>query len=80
MDNRVNRGTTANKHTLSKQAMQFIGVQRVQGGYTLYDNLSGNMLATLMVVNSANDVINTRLRDGVISLYYEYGKKLGYYC
>ena len=80
MDNNTTTNKSkGNKNSLSRQAMQFLSAQRVQGGYTLYDNYTGRILATLTVVDGANDIINTRLRDEVISIYYEYGKVLGYY-
>lgn len=77
MNNNSNRGS--NTRSLSKQAIQFVSAQRVQGGYTLYDNYTGSLLATITVVDGANDIVNTRLRDVVINAYYEYGKVMGIY-
>lgn len=64
---------------IPKRALQFIGVRRVAGGYYLYDNNSGQLLASLSIIEGANDMLNSRLRDVVISTYYEYGKVLGIY-
>lgn len=64
---------------IPKRALQFIGVRRVAGGYYLYDNNSGQLLASLSIIEGANDMLNSRLRDIVISAYYEYGRILGIY-
>ena len=64
---------------IPKRALQFIGVRRVSGGYYLYDNGSGQLLASLSIIESANDMLNSRLRDVAISAYYEYGRILGIY-
>ena len=64
---------------IPKRALQFIGVKRVSGGYYLYDNKSGQLLASLSIIESTNDMLNSHLRDVVISTYYEYGKVLGIY-
>ena len=69
---------TASK-TDPRQAAEFITCQRVPGGYLLFDLSNGNNLATLVVDEGANDVLNTLLRDTVMQAYYEYGKHLGYY-
>lgn len=62
-----------------RQAAEFINCQRVPGGYILADLFNGNTLATLVVDEGANDVLNSMLRDAVMKVYHEYGKHLGYY-
>lgn len=67
------------KVTGSNKAIQFISVQRCTGGYILYDRASHSVLARIAVIDSVNDLVNSRLRDTIINAYYEYGKALNIY-
>lgn len=61
------------------KARQFIGVRRCAAGYVIFDRASQRTLVQMLVVNQADDLLNTRLRDAVVDAYFEYGKALNIY-
>lgn len=56
-----------------------IEVKRGENLYVIIDKKRGMILAKLAIDDKANDLINSRLRDSIVKIYYQYGKVLGKY-
>lgn len=65
--------------TSKNQILKVIDVERYLGLYVVIDKRTDDILAEIAVEDSASDFINSRLRDDIIKLCYQYGKELGNY-
>ena len=63
--------------TRKEQIEDIIEVKRCDGLYVIIDKKKNIILAKLVIDEKANDFINSRLRDSIVRIYYQYGK-IGY--
>ena len=65
--------------TSKNQILEVIDVQRYPESYVVIDKRTDIPLAEITVKDDASDFINSRLRDDIIKLCYQYGKEIGIY-
>ncbi len=71
---------TRNSSRVSKEAIyQVIEVRRYTSLYVVIDKIDNIILAKIAVNDNASDLTNSRLRDNIVRLCYQYGKEIGRY-
>jgi len=69
-----------NSSRVSKETIsQVIEVRRYSGLYTVIDKTGNVILAKIAVDDNASDLINSKLRDNIVRLCYQYNKEIGRY-
>lgn len=78
---RMSKGTnSSNGSRVSKEAIyQVIEVRRYTSLYVVIDKIDNIILAKIAVNDNASDLTNSKLRDSIVRLCYQYNKEIGRY-
>ena len=67
------------KRMSQSELKELIEVKRYPGLYVVIDKRTTIILAKIAIEDDASDLINSRLRDDIVKLCYQYGKEIGNY-
>ncbi len=67
------------KRMSQSELKELIEVKRYPGLYVVTDKRTTITLARIAIKDDVSDLINSRLRDDIVKLCYQYGKEIGNY-
>ncbi len=67
------------KRMSQSELKKLIEVKRYPGLYVVTDKRTTITLARIAIKDDVSDLINSRLRDDIVKLCYQYGKEIGNY-